>query len=403
MAIKLRACCALGRTLFAGGLLCVLATTGAAQTFVSDQTEVFAEEQAQIVDEGVEQASCYAEPSCDLGADCGPSCGAPAYGTCGDCGECCEPWLQQCGGCCNGHVPGFVYGEFLYLRPTGGDIAHAQQQDGNGGAGTVPFGRIGTVDMDHQPGFRVGGGVCLDACSSITVNYTRFEGDGSDSLAQPVIPGGSGAVGSLVQHPGAALTASTGPVTATNDLDYHIGDIMFRDLWKATCNSRLKYLLGGVYASFDQDFQQLGTFSGGQGGAIRTDSTIDFDGAGLKAGIDYERFLGCGLSVYGKASAAAVSGRFQSRYNQVNDSTDVLLANSIWKDNRVISLVEYELGAAYTTCNQRWRVSGGYLFQHWGNMVTNSEFINAVQSNNYVDLGDTLSFDGLTARIEARW
>ena len=35
-----------------------------------------------------------------------------------------------------------IWGEALWIHPTGVDMAHAQQQDGLGGAGTVPFGNI---------------------------------------------------------------------------------------------------------------------------------------------------------------------------------------------------------------------------------------------------------------------
>jgi len=35
--------------------------------------------------------------------------------------------------------------------------------------------------------------------------------------------------------------------------------------------------------------------------------------------------------------------------------------------------------------------------------VMTDEFIHAVQTNNFVDLGDTLTFDGLVVRAECRF
>ena len=55
-----------------------------------------------------------------------------------------------------------MFGDFLYLQSTDVDVAHAQQQDGLGGAGTVPFGEIGTIGTDFNPGFRVGGSESVD-------------------------------------------------------------------------------------------------------------------------------------------------------------------------------------------------------------------------------------------------
>lgn len=321
----------------------------------------------------------------------------------GGCVEACPPCDLNCYECdpgCSGGVPVFLFGEFLYLKATDGDIAHAQQQNGIGGAGTVPFGRIGTVDMDYEPAYRVGGGICLDRCSALVVSYTRYDGSNSDQLLVPDVPGGGGAVGSLVHHPGAALTASPGPVTASYDLSYHLADALFRDLWRAGDCYAIHYSIGGQFANMEQEFAQIGQFGGSTAGAINTETDIDFNGGGLKVGLDGERWLGACLSVYGKFSAAALSGRFSSEYTMQNVTTETLLAEARWKDNRVISLIEYELGMAYTSCNRHWRVSAGYLFQHWGNMVTTSNFIDGVQADNYTDLSDGLGFNGLTTRLE---
>jgi hypothetical protein len=254
--------------------------------------------------------------------------------------------------------------------------------------------------MDYQPAFRVGVGIGLDACSSFIVSYTRYDGNGDDLLVVPTIPGGGGAVGSLVHHPGAGITSSQGPLTAEYDLSYHLVDFVFRDLWRGSDCYVINYSIGGQFANMSQEFSQNGLFSGSSNGAIDTDTDINFNGGGIKVGLDGERRLGGRVSVYGKIYAAALSGQFSSDYTMQNVSTDTLLAAAQWEDNRVISLVEYELGMAYTSCNQHWRVTAGYMFQHWGNMVTTSNFIDGVQANNYTDLSDGLGFNGLTTRLE---
>jgi hypothetical protein len=43
------------------------------------------------------------------------------------------------------------------------------------------------------------------------------------------------------------------------------------------------------------------------------------------------------------------------------------------------------------------------MFSHWGNVVTTSEFIDAVQLDFYGDVEGTIGFDGLVSRLEARW
>ena len=97
-------------------------------------------------------------------ADCGyATCTDMCCDDCMSCGECCD--------CCGyGHCTA-IWAEFLFLHPTGADVAHAQQQNGTGGAGTVPFGVIGTADPHYEPGFRLGAIINLSPCSSLVASY----------------------------------------------------------------------------------------------------------------------------------------------------------------------------------------------------------------------------------------
>ena len=283
-------------------------------------------------------------------------------------------------------------------------MAHAQQQNGTGGAGTVPFGRIGTVDPHYEPGFRVGGNWAIDRCSSIAASYTFFESDAVDTVVPPVIPGGGGAVGSLVHHPGAAITASAGPVNASYDIDFQLADIDYRRLLCASNRHWVNYSLGVRYGHMEQDFRQTGVFGGGQAGTIDTTTNIDFDGGGIKLGLEAERVIGCrGFSLYGKASVSPMVGRFGSDYTMFNSTTSVLLANSVWEDDRFVTLLDYEVGLAWMSPCYKWRLTAGYMASFWFNAITTPAFVDAVQADNYVGVDGTISFDGLTARIERRW
>jgi hypothetical protein len=218
-----------------------------------------------------------------------------------------------------------------------------------------------------------------------------------------VIPGGQGAVGSLVHHPQAAITASVGPVVGEYEIDYMLADLALRRrLWNNR-SSQGYGTFGAAYGNLTQDFAQSGVFAGGSAGTIDTTTTIDFDGAGLKFGLDGHWLLSPLMSAYVRGSATALSGQFDSHYIMHNSTTDVRLAEARWEDDRVISVVEYELGMRWSNCSGRWGISAGYLFQHWGNVVTTPTFVDAVQADNYVDVGDTLSFNGFVGRVEARF
>ncbi len=319
---------------------------------------------------------------------------------------CCD---TGCSGSCCGCSPWWAHkssfsGEFLYLHTTDADVAYAQQQNGIGGAGTVPFGRIGSLAPHHEPGFRAGVTKAFSDSSSLVMSYSFFESDSIDALEPPVIPGGGGAVGSLVHHPGAAITASAGPVNAAYDVDFQLADISYRSVLKANDCYAINWSVGGRYGSLTQDFRQLGIYTGAVGGTIETRSNVDFDGGGLRFGLDGERRLGCsGFSVYSRGNVSTLSGRFHADYYLNNNTTDVLLALADWEDDRIITLLDLEAGLSWTGEQGKWRASAGYLASFWFNTVTTSEFINTVQANSYDGVDDTLKFEGLTARIERRW
>ena len=216
--------------------------------------------------------------------------------------------------------------------------------------------------------------------------------------------GPGNAVGSLVQHPGAGIISSAGPLNATYDVDYELADVKYRRLLFGHNRAWMNYSVGGRFGHLEQDFLQTGAFSGSQSGVINVLTDIDFDGAGLSFGLEGEGLIGCrGFSVYGNLGVSPLVGQFTSDYTMQNASTTALLARSVSKDDRFVTILDYELGLAWTSCNGCWRISSGYTASFWYNTITTPVFIDAVQADNYVDIGDTLSFDGITARIEYRF
>jgi len=307
---------------------------------------------------------------------------------------CCDPLVF--------YLPSRVYGELLLLQATGVDMAHAQQQDGIGGAGTVPRGVIGVADPGYELGFRVGGGFALTPQSRLNAVYTWY--DSGTSQTTPLPGFNNGAVGSLVHHPGAVITASTGPVSANYGVDFQQGEINYEHLLRRSCTGQLSYHIGLRYADLEQNFSQTGVFSGGQGGQIDTATTVEFDGFGPTIGLEGERRLGNTLLfVYGRSSLAAISGEFGSNYTMVNRTGNIQLAQANWSDDRIVPMFDYELGIGWRGANDHLSFSVGYLSSFWFNAVTTPVFVDAVQANNYVNVSDTVAFDGFNARAEWRW
>ena len=289
------------------------------------------------------------------------------------------------------------FGEFLYLNPTGVDVAHAQQVNTPG----VPLGQIAQTDLGYNPGFRIGGDMAMSQHSSIAASYTYFESDASNSVGPPTINGVTGAVDSLVHFPGLNLGASATGLTARNEFDFQLADIEYRTRLRQGDRYWINGGLGLRYGQLEQDFSQTGEFLSGE---IDTRSTVDFNGGGMKLALDGGRNIGSrGLSLYGRTSLSPMAGSFRSSYSMFNDDTDSTLVQANWNDQRITTLLDYEVGVAWTGPRGRWRFAAGYTQSFWFNAVTTSDYIDAVQASNYSGVSDTIMLNGLTARVEHLW
>jgi hypothetical protein len=96
-------------------------------------------------------------------------------------------------------------------------------------------------------------------------------------------------------------------------------------------------------------------------------------------------------------------GQFSSDYSMNNTTSGIALAQANWKDDRFVTLLDMELGVAWTSYSGLWRISTGYTAAFWFNAITTGEFVDAVQASNYTNVDDTIAFDGAVTRIERRF
>jgi hypothetical protein len=334
---------------------------------------------------------------CDVGCSAGgdAQCAAP-------CETCCRSGKDACDCFPYWAHSHYVFGEYLNLRPTGVDMAHAIQQNGAGGQGTVPTGLVGVLAPQWTPAFRVGFGVALGQCSSVGVAFTNFQSHTTDSLIAP--DGLGGTVASLVLHPNSINAGSTSSlVNAQYDIDFKLVDVDYRRLLCGGDQHFVNYVLGVRYGKLNQQFQQIGNFAP-PNGTMQTTTGIRFDGAGVHTGFDgqhqiYNRRFG----VYGKGFVSVLFGQFRTEYEQLDTTSTIVQAASRWRDYRAVPILDFELGINWTSCNEHWRVATGYYTAYWFNAITTSQYIQAVQTANFVGVGDTVAFNGLVARLECRF
>lgn len=293
-----------------------------------------------------------------------------------------------------------VTGDFLYLRPGSDAVAVAVPINGAivppAGVAPVQVGDTTLTDIGFQPGFRVGLGRWFDSSSALEANYTRFEGmtRAAAETTAPIV------LRSLVAHPG-TLDAPTDflAAAARYNLQFQFADMDYRRVLFRGDPWVVKYLVGARYTHLEQIFDS--TFSN----TILTetvDTRLLFDGGGIRLGLDGERGLGySGFSVYGLGRVSFLGGAFRGSFLELQvPSAENPLVVAGWKDDRVVSILDVELGLGWSSECGGVRLKAGYMFSGWFNTPTTDAFIHSVQAGQAGKLNDTLTFDGLSARLE---
>ena len=308
--------------------------------------------------------------------------------------------LDNCPLCCGPaqHLTSF-YAEALYLRARNAEVVYAVPADGPvAGGQPVPIqvGSLGILDPDYDMGVRLGVNIALDTVSSFDVRYTLFESNTSDEIAaQPSL-----FLRSQLTHPSvpsASVDALAG--SGTLDINFDTLDLTYRSLKNCCDVFSWNYVVGARYARLEQQFAAQFI----KNGTESISSDIDFDGGGLRVGLEGLRHS-CRnrLQLYASGYANLVAGRFRARHFQ-GHSFDTEVVDVEWEAGRVVPILDMECGVGWTSCDCRLRMTAGYQVSAWFNTVRTQDFAQAVQTNEYLNLSETMTFDGLQARVELRF
>jgi len=293
-----------------------------------------------------------------------------------------------------------IYGEFLYLTARNTDVAFAVPQDGILIAGASPVGPVAVADPDYDPGFRAGAFFTMGPDARVSGTYTWFKSSTSDSASTD----GANVLLPLVLFPGTFNAGSTAQSASTDyDVDFQLIDIDYEVIADRRDLFWIGYSLGARYGQLRQDFSATFPFEPPDG-TTTLNTSAGFDGVGPRFGIHGERclFAGSGLRAYGKGSAAFLVGEFRTTYLQQNEFGGTE-ANTSLSNDRIVPLLDLELGLAWLSRGQRFRLSGGYMVSAWFNSITSSAWISSVQNQTFDPGSETITFDGLVARAEVRF
>lgn len=324
----------------------------------------------------IQQASCQFDSGCT--SCCGEGC----------CNSCDLPyWAHKHG----------VFGDWLFLSARGQHVDYATSVDG-ATATAVPVGRTEVLDPGYQSGYRVGGGLAIDRCSSFTIAYTNYQ---SSVDGQRQLPGGGGGapnafLRSELAHPNTQNVAADSLfASGTYGIDFQTGDVAFSKTLHGDCNQRLNGSIGFRYGNLEQDLRVNHAILNN----VLVETDIDFHGYGPRAAIDYERMNCKGLLGYFRGGVSLLMGRFDADYRQTSVFSGPQANAGIFED-RIVPQFELELGTGWQNECGNFRVTAGYLFSAWGNVLTTPSFIDGVQANELDGIDETITFDGLAVRAE---
>ena len=305
--------------------------------------------------------------------------------SCGDCCSCCDDFWRH---------RNTAFGEFLVLEATGTDVRFAQRQPGGAG------GLIESVDEDFDSGYRVGFSKAITDCVSLGASFAQFRSHSVGSLAES--NDGDNDVRSLVLYPGTpAAGDTTGFAEAFHDSDFQTVDLELSWLMTGSSRHAVNGIVGARYGQLEQNFLQHGAY-GQPPDEVEAETDIEFHGTGMRLGLDARRRTGqTPLSFYGKTLINVLFGEFSSEFQQVNYASQTTDAAVSWHDERVVPVLECELGAVWT--EGHWRLTTGYQAAFWFNAVTTPAFLDAVQTDDYAGVGETITFHGLVTRLEFRY
>lgn len=298
------------------------------------------------------------------------------------------------------------FGEYLLLRARDAEVAYAVEANLNPPAPDLPpiqTSPVALLDQHYSSGYRFGCGVSLDEWSELAIAYTSFDTSTDHQISRTdptrfIYP--------MAIHP-ATRVAVTGRFEASgrHDISFGLADVDYRQTFIDDPLTDLTGLLGVRWGQLQQGFAARYTddlLAPIDETNVWTD--IDFRGIGVRAGLEGERYASrWPLMVYAKCWASLMAGEFDASYRQTIQNNANVGVNTAWTAGRIVPTFDLELGGGLVCCDGRIRATAGYLFSAWTNTVKTEDWINAVQTNDFRDMNDTMTFDGLVVRIEGRF
>lgn len=289
---------------------------------------------------------------------------------------------------------------FLYWKPYEGAldyvISGTQPDFVQGQADQGAIGNLKSAEFDCSPGYRLSLAYTLFPDRwGLEGIYTYFYSSGNNSEKSPIS-------GTFDQKTGPEFFSAKSHIR----LNYNVAELMLTSFWTLRKNV-LGSLQGGVVGSW---IHQHWNFKySGVSGVNKYHQNWEFDGAGLKAALGLDWYMGYGFSFLTKLGLASVYGNYQSHnkgtVRMLSNNNEYVLINIRNHDHRFSFSPQFFLGLVWGKMFNDWglSLSLGYESQIWLNLQEiYSSFLETDRRDGKVVLlkRGTLGLHGLNAAIE---
>ncbi|MEK6239358.1 MAG: Lpg1974 family pore-forming outer membrane protein [Planctomycetales bacterium] len=118
-------------------------------------------------------------------------------------------------------------------------------------------------------------------------------------------------------------------------------------------------------------------------------------------GRDSRRKPSCEWSIFRRAGASMLTGRFESSLTETSMNGATVGANvrETWEDTVPV----VELGAGIAWRRDIWTFAAGYELTHWSNMADALDFTDDVREGKSIRRASDLALDGFFLRLGLGW
>ncbi|MFO0877405.1 MAG: Lpg1974 family pore-forming outer membrane protein [Gemmataceae bacterium] len=252
-----------------------------------------------------------------------------------------------------------------------------------------PQGEIKSLDGGYDSGFRLSAGFrAPEAPWEMVLRYTYFHGDNDASYQGTA----DTAIFPTLTHPITMQRAQA--VYASNHVQFHLADLELTRLVPFDNLGNLRVFAGPRFVNVEQGIGA--TYQAGNGAVAQTCRWSEFNGGGLRAGAESEVWFADCLGLYLRGSATLMTGHFTNSRTELVNSTTIVDVGE--RTTRLIPMMDLGVGLNFRRNN--WRLSIGYEFMNWFDMVDSSDFSDDANPSKLQRASSNLGFDGLVFRAE---